>query len=287
MKDNSTTITKKQIVIAAVILVIVIALTVFVLHFLFPKTKTTVVSQNIRISHTITPAPNNLISQYATKYTDIAESDGYSVASNPSNIPSIGYKGINEPYSIHLYSPNTISFIATPQTVTNGSSLFKETSAFLIKNGLFQESLRQDDTTIFDNTQEVCQVYNIPADTYNSASYGVSCLYQTDINSEYTTINNLLILSSTKVSTVSDITRTLLTQGNMSLNELYTVTPSSNPSSATLYFVSLGKGFSYIGSQATISIDTKAIPPASSLLKAALSNPVYGSFLTSHITIGS
>ncbi len=190
-----------------------------------------------------------------------------------SVLKKAGYSKVDAPYSNYLFdsSPKSYSLyipVLAGQYVkyqnknlqTNPTETTNDLESFL--KGL---NLKPGNTTkldgitlkLFDNDKTICQTSNIQSVSKEPATYVLVCLDKASVSSEYKNTDALLSKASAdiKTSSIKSIAVQEIIDNNRQLSIL--TTANKDNSSSTLYFLSTGAGWSYIGLRPTPSVDDK------------------------------
>jgi len=288
MKNNEERETiKKRLIITLVVAVAAIALavvTIVALKSVAPQVESPSVQKVAALK------ASEVISAYGTAGTIKALNETvYTQQLNSESESRVLYKADGRSYITSIPTKNHLLFYAKNKLEKDDSSEVQaQTTAFMQSRGLNKLDLKVSAAdapkyVTYKNDTTVCQLSSsgIDAQLTSPSYHELSCVSNTDIQSEYTLIDKLLDLykSSHQLAEFSQATRVTTSEGNKSLSIVSFVGIESHPA---LLFAAIDGNWSYIGDigSGTTSNGKYALTPD---VKSAIANPKYGGFLQKNI----
>lgn len=270
------------IAIVASSFIVMIAAVVFVLAIVFPRMHST----------PTVPAPAQVIKDFQSQESTSLSKRGYKTQTQKILNATMLYTPSGSTFAVRLSAAHLVSYSLTNGTgQSNKQDVLNDVAHYLKNNGFTNPTtatLAGSSIATFESPAVVCQLAQYAGSNHIAASFNLACDTHQAFQDELTAVNTLLALykKSHTLPTIADVTRTHFTDDTKHLDALLINAPTASPSSFTLYFAGLTESdTTYIGSQATVSVDSKTNPGPSDDLVAALKDPRYGDFLTQHIIL--
>lgn len=284
--DQQATDRKKMILIGLAVAIVVVLLSVgTVLLLKSIGAKNTVSTQPA----TAVIAPDEVIKAYATpKAIPELTEDLYQVQQNDTTNTLVTYASDGRKYSVATATKAHVLFSAKKKIEQNDTEKIQTQTTNFMRTKGYEKAETPKATTgpamvTYVSKAAVCQLVSseTPAPENTLSYHELSCVDRSAVEAEYALTEKLLALYKTTppLPAFKGAIRSGFTEGNKSMTVMRLTGTEAHPA---LLFVAVDNVWSYIGDlgAGSKSNGKYAITPE---VKAAMSNPVYGSFLSKHV----